>query len=215
MSETNIKLTPSQVFEKSAVIPVVVIEQLEQAVPLAQALLAGGIPIIEITLRSDCALDAVKAIRAQLPAMFVGVGTVLNDKDFHDAKNSGAQFAISPGASTSLLRLGQESSMTFIPGVATPSEIIKAMDFGYQHFKFFPAQALGGVNMLKAFAGPLPHAQFCATGGISLDNAPSYLALSNVLCVGGSWIVPHALIAKGDWQAITELCRSTRAQLQH
>lgn len=205
------QLTAKDVLELSPVMPVVVIEDAAAAEPLARALLAGGIRTIEITLRTPAALDAIGAIARAVPDIVVGAGTVLEPGDLDAAINAGARFALSPGGTPKLMKAARKRPIPFIPGVATASEIMRGLALGYECFKFFPAEQLGGAAALKAIAGPLPAARFCPTGGISLENARSYLALANVVCVGGSWLAPADKIAACDWSGIEALARGAAA----
>lgn len=193
---------------QARVLPVIAIERLEHAVPLAQALVAGGLKVLEVTLRSDIALQAIKAIVAAVPEAIVGAGTVLNAEQLHAVEAVGARFAISPGATPALLTAGQHSAIPLLPGVASASELMQGLELGYTRFKFFPAEAAGGVMMLKSLAGPFANVRFCPTGGIDPSNAGQYLALKNVLTVGGSWMATAALQAQQDWTKITELARA-------
>lgn len=203
--------TVDGVMTSSPVMPVIVIEKLEHAVPLARALVAGGVRVLEVTLRTSCALAAIRAIADAVPEAIVGAGTILNERDLQAAGEAGARFGVSPGATPALLRAARDGRWTLLPGVMTPSEAMLALDHGFQALKFFPAVPAGGVEMLKAIAGPLPQLRFCPTGGISPATAPDFLALGNVACIGGSWLAPKALVAAGDWNAIRELARqSTR-----
>jgi 2-dehydro-3-deoxyphosphogluconate aldolase/(4S)-4-hydroxy-2-oxoglutarate aldolase len=192
------------------VIPVIVLERAADAVPLARALLSGGLPVIEVTLRTDAALEAIRAIAREVPQAIVGAGTVRGRADLDAARDAGARFAVSPGATAELLAAGRESGLPLLPGAMTPSEVIAAVAAGYDTLKLFPAAQAGGVDMLKALAGPFPHVKFCPTGGISLASAPEYLALPNVCCVGGSWIAPPASIRAADWASITRLALQAR-----
>jgi len=206
------KLTAEEVLGLSPVMPVVVIDDAANAEPLARVLLASGINTIEITLRTPAALDAIRVIATSAPEMIVGAGTVLNVNDLEAATAAGARYALSPGGTPKLMKAARKSPLIpFIPGVATSSEIMRGLDLGYTCFKFFPAEQMGGVAALKAQAGPLPAAKFCPTGGITLEKAPSYLALGNVLCVGGSWIAPQDKINAGDWGAIEALAKQAAA----
>ena len=198
-------MTAEEVLELSPVMPVVVIEDASSAAPLARALLAGGIRTIEVTLRTSAALDAIAAIARTVPEMIVGAGTILSAGDLDAAVNAGARYALSPGATPKLMKAARKRAIPFIPGVATSSEIMRGLDLGYTCFKFFPAEQLGGAAALKAHAGPLPAARFCPTGGITLEKARAYLALGNVLCVGGSWVAPADKIRAGDWAGIQAL----------
>jgi 2-dehydro-3-deoxyphosphogluconate aldolase/(4S)-4-hydroxy-2-oxoglutarate aldolase len=184
------------------VMPVVVIDRVEQAVPLARALMAGGIRVVEVTLRTACALDAMREIRAAVPEMVVGAGTVLNARDLEAARQAGAAFAVSPGATEALLEAGRDPAIPLLPGVMTPSDVVRALEHGYDTCKLFPARVAGGVPMLSSLAGPFPQLRFCPTGGIDPSGAHEYLALPNVLCVGGTWIAPARLVAAGDWAGI-------------
>jgi len=196
------KLSADDVMKLSPVMPVVVIEDAAHAEQLARVLLASGIRTIEVTLRTDAALEAIAVIAKAAPEMIVGAGTVLNIEDLDAAIEAGARYALSPGGTPKLMKAARNAKIPFIPGVATSSEIMRGLDLGYTHFKFFPAEQMGGVAALKAQHGPLPRAYFCPTGGITPEKAPSYLALRNVLCVGGSWIAPADKIKAGDWAAI-------------
>jgi 2-dehydro-3-deoxyphosphogluconate aldolase/(4S)-4-hydroxy-2-oxoglutarate aldolase len=193
------------VLSAAPVMPVIVLERAADAVPLARALLAGGLKVLEVTLRSDAALPGIGAIAREVPDAIVGAGTVLSPADLAAARDAGAHFAVSPGASATLLESGRDCGLPFLPGVMTPSEVLAAVAAGYHRLKFFPAAQAGGVDMLKALAGPFPQVKFCPTGGISLANAAEFLALPNVCCVGGSWIAPGASIRAGDWASITRL----------
>lgn len=193
------------------VIPVIVIEELAHAVPLARALLAGGVRVLEITLRSAVALDAIRAVAREVPEAMVGAGTLTRPQDFADAQAAGARFAVSPGLTPELIQAARETHLPLLPGVMTPSDIIAARLVGFGALKLFPAQQAGGVGMLKALYGPFPDVVFCPTGGVSPDNAPDFLALANVACVGGSWLTPQAAISTGDWGRITALAQEASA----
>jgi len=199
--------TAEDVLKLSPVMPVVVIDDVSAAEPLARALLAGGIRTIEVTLRTPTALDAIARIAQAVPEMIVGAGTVLSPGDLDAAVNAGARYALSPGGTPKLMKAARKRHIPFIPGVATASEIMRGLDLGYACLKFFPAEQMGGPAALKALAGPLPAARFCATGGITLEKARAYLALDNVLCVGGSWTAPAEKIKAGDWSGIEALAR--------
>jgi 2-dehydro-3-deoxyphosphogluconate aldolase/(4S)-4-hydroxy-2-oxoglutarate aldolase len=205
------RLLPEDVLSLSPVMPVVVIDDAGKAEPLARALLAGGVRTIEITLRTPAALDAIRAIAQRAPDMIVGAGTVLSADDLDAAIAAGARYALSPGGTPKLLKRARKAAIPFIPGVATSSEIMRGMDLGYSCFKFFPAEQLGGAAALKALAGPLPGARFCPTGSITPEKAPAYLALDNVLCVGGSWIAPADKIRAGDWAGIEAAAKQAAA----
>lgn len=189
------------------VIPVVIIDDVAHAVPMARALVAGGIPAIEVTLRTPAALDAIRAIANEVEGAVVGVGTVLSAKDLDAAEQAGARFAVSPGVSPNLLAAADNSALPLLPGAATASEVMSLLERGYRHLKFFPAVPAGGAKLLGAWASPLPQLRFCPTGGISLIGAPDFLALPNVLCVGGSWLTPNDKLKSGDWVGIEQLAR--------
>ena len=199
------------VLAASPVMPVIVLEEVAHAVPLARALVAGGIRVLEVTLRTPVALDCMRAIAAEVPEALLGAGTVLSAADLDAAAKAGAVFAISPGASPALLQAARTSPIPFLPAVMTPSDVITAMDAGFDTFKLFPAAQAGGMAMLKALGGPFPQARFCPTGGIDAASAPAFLALPNVACVGGSWLCPAELVRAGDWDAITALARAAAA----
>lgn len=203
--------TAEEVLRLSPVMPVVVVEDVDAAEHLARALLAGGIRTIEVTLRTPAALDAIARISHAVPEMIVGAGTVLSAGDLDAAVNAGARYALSPGGTPKLMKAARKRPIPFIPGVATASEIMRGLDLGYTCFKFFPAEQLGGAAAIKAQAGPLPAARFCPTGGVTLDKARAYLALDNVLCVGGSWMAPPDKIKAGDWSGIEALAREAAA----
>ncbi|MGA5066116.1 bifunctional 4-hydroxy-2-oxoglutarate aldolase/2-dehydro-3-deoxy-phosphogluconate aldolase [Streptomyces exfoliatus] len=189
------------------VVPVVVIEDAADAVPLARALVAGGLPLIEITLRTPAALDAVRAVAAEVPDAVVGAGTVVSAADVADAVGAGARFLVSPGWTERLLGAMGDSGVPFLPGVSTASEVVALLERGVDTMKFFPAEAAGGVPYLKSLAGPLPRARFCPTGGVSLASAPAYLSLPNVGCVGGTWMLPSDALAARDWARVESLAR--------
>ncbi|BAW72302.1 bifunctional 4-hydroxy-2-oxoglutarate aldolase/2-dehydro-3-deoxy-phosphogluconate aldolase [Helicobacter pylori] len=200
-----------EVLQISPIVPVVVVENIKDAVPLAQSLVEGGIHIIEVTLRSSCALEAIELIAKNVPKMRVGVGTILNPTQLEQAQNRGAEFLISPGLTIKLLEHAKKKDMPLIPGVSSSSEVMQALELGYNALKFFPAEYCGGVKLLDAFNGPFKGVKFCPTGGISADNMHSYLNLENVLCVGGSWLTPKNLIQNKEWDKITEICKRSLA----
>ncbi len=199
------KLAPLDVLNAGPVVPVIVIKHIEQAVPLAKALLEGGVKVLEVTLRSAAAIEAIRLLSREVPEAIVGAGTVASRDDLAEVTEAGAVFAISPGLTPSLLEAANQGPIALIPGIATASELMLGMEMGYTAFKFFPAEAAGGVPMLKSIGGPFPHVTFCPTGGVSQANFNAYLALANVACVGGSWIVPSRDIETGNWEAITRL----------
>ena len=199
------------VFALAPVVPVITIARLEDALPLARALADNGLPVLEVTLRTACALDAIALIARELPNACVGAGTVLNARDLDAVARAGARFAISPGATDALYRAAAECPIPLIPGIATASELMRGLEHGWQRFKFFPAESSGGIAALKGFGGPFAQARFCPTGGIDAAKAPNYLALPNVACVGGSWMLPADALASGDWERIGGLAREAAA----
>lgn len=190
---------------RQPLIPVIRIERASDAVPLARALARGGLPAIEITLRTDAALEAIRAARAEVPEAIVGAGTVLDPTQFDAVVAAGASFIVSPGITSRLLERARHSDTPFLPGAVTPGEMMVLMDAGYRLAKFFPAEQSGGAALLKSVASPLAGLRFCPTGGISPANARSYLDLPNVACIGGSWVAPDDLIRDGRWEEITRL----------
>lgn len=199
------------VFVRAPVVPVITIERIEDALPLCRALADNGLPVLEVTLRTACALDAIVLLARELPQACAGAGTVLGETDLRRVEAAGARFAISPGCTDALYGAAKACSIPLIPGIATASELMRGLEHGWQRFKFFPAEASGGVAALKGFAGPLPVARFCPTGGIDIAKAPAYLALPNVACVGGSWMLPADAIKSGDWERIGKLAREAAA----
>jgi len=191
------------------VIPVIVVEELAYARPLAEALVAGGLPALEVTLRTPVALDAIRAM-AEVPGGVVGAGTLLTPADVKAAKAAGAKFGVSPGATDRILDACAEWDLPLLPGAATATEIMVLLEKGYTVQKFFPAEQAGGAAYLKSIGAPLPQVKFCPTGGISLKNAMDYLSLGNILCVGGSWVAPKAALAKGDWAEVTRLAAEAK-----
>ncbi|EJF86548.1 2-dehydro-3-deoxyphosphogluconate aldolase/4-hydroxy-2-oxoglutarate aldolase [Bartonella vinsonii subsp. arupensis OK-94-513] len=198
--------------QRQAVIPVLHIDDLQNAVPLARALVKGGLKTIEITLRTPKACDAIKKIIQEVPEAIVGAGTILKWAHYEQAEHAGAKFIVSPGLSNDLISCAKNSEIPFLPGVMTPSELMQACDQGYSYLKLFPAEAAGGIAFLQALASPFPEIQFFPTGGITQKNAAQWLQLPNVFCVGGSWIAPPKLVAAGNWDAISTLAH-TAAQL--
>lgn len=195
------------------VIPVLTITRVEHAIPLARALVAGGVKTLEITLRTPVAADAAKRIIAEVPDAIVGIGTVLDREDLGTAMSLGARFAVSPGATPDLLEVAVGAGFPFLPGIATASELMVVQSTGLQTMKFFPAEPAGGIPMLRALAGPFPNARFCPTGGIGETNAAQWLAEPNVVAVGGSWLTPASDIESGNWDAITARARQTMKML--
>ncbi len=194
-----------KILKRCPVIPVIVIDNIEDAIPLASALIKGGLDVLEVTLRTPVAIEAVRQIKAAFPDSFVGTGTVTNLATLEASIKVDADFMVSPGATPSLLRAAKAAGVKLLPGAATPTEAMMLLDEGFACQKFFPAEAAGGVKMLKSLGGPLPQITFCPTGGISINNAANYLALSNVACVGGTWMLDKQLIENKDWNAITQL----------
>lgn len=205
------QVTIATVMSHSPVMPVLVVHQLEHAVPLARALVDGGIRVLEMTLRTPVALAAIRAIADAVPDAIIGAGTITGAADLQQARQAGAQFGVSPGATPELLRAARDSGWPFLPGTMTPSDVMAAMQAGFTAMKFFPAVPAGGIAMLKALHGPFPQLQFCPTGGISPATASDYLALPNVCCIGGSWLAPPGSVEAGDWGAITALARQAAA----
>jgi 2-dehydro-3-deoxyphosphogluconate aldolase/(4S)-4-hydroxy-2-oxoglutarate aldolase len=193
-------------FKQATIIPVLTIERLDDAVPLASALVAGGVHTLEVTLRTPVAIEAAKAIMADVPEAIVGIGTILNADDLARAEALGAKFGISPGATPDLLKAAAASQLPFAPGIATASELMQALVHGFDLVKFFPAEQSGGIKALRALAGPFPNVRFCPTGGIGDANAASWLAEPNVLAVGGSWLCPAVDVGSGNWAGITAMC---------
>ena len=202
------------VFALAPVIPVITITDLDDALPLARALVGNGLPVLEITLRTACALDAIALIARALPEACVGAGTVLSGKDLEAVANAGARFAISPGATDALYRAAMDARVPLIPGIATAGELMRGLEHGWQRFKFFPAESSGGIAGLRGLGGPFPQVRFCPTGGIDAAKAPAYLALANVACVGGSWMLPADALAARNWDRIGDLAR-VAASLRH
>ena len=193
------------ILEGVPVVPVIVVDRLEQAVPLARALAEGGLPVLEVTLRTANAMQAVREISDALDNVTVGVGTLTQPAQFDQALEAGARFAVSPGLTAELIAASEHSDMPLLPGVFTPSEVMRARAAGFDLMKLFPASQAGGIGALKALAGPFPDVSFCPTGGIGADDFRDYLRLPNVVCVGGSWVCPPALVQAGDWSGITRL----------
>lgn len=196
---------------QAPVLPVLAIEHVEDAVPLARALVDAGLPVLEVTLRTPAALDAMAAIVREVPGACVGAGTVLRPGDFRAVEATGAVFAIAPGTTPALYTAAEVTALAFLPAIATASELMTGLEHGYRRFKFFPAEAAGGVIALKAFAGPFADVRFCPTGGIDAARAPAYFALRNVMTVGGSWMVPADALAARDWSRIGALAREAAA----
>ena len=208
---TKWKYSPEEIFAAGPVVPVLVINDVEKAVPLAKALMEGGIKVLEVTLRTPAAIDVIKRIAQEVPDSLIGAGTVTNAQQLKAVVEAGAKFAISPGMTADLLKAGMDSEIPLIPGISSTSDLMKGKDAGYTHMKFFPAEALGGVKAIKSISGPFPDVTFCPTGGIGPNNYNDYLALNNVKCVGGSWLAPDDAIESGDWARITQLAKEAVA----
>ncbi len=203
-------MTLLEIMRSASVIPVIAIDDPDHAVPLAQALVAGGIRVLEVTLRTEHGLGAIRAM-AQVPGAILGVGTLTQGSEFAAARDAGAVFGVSPGLTPALIEAAKKSGLPLLPGVMTPSEVMAAREQGFRQLKLFPAMQAGGVGMLNAIGGPLPDITFCPTGGISVDTAPQFLACKNVACVGGSWLTPKDAIKAGNWALITELAKAASA----
>ena len=211
MTNPTNKLTARDVMRDAPVIPVIVLQKVEHAVPLARALVAGGIRMLEVTLRTPVALQCIEAIAKEVPEAVAGAGTIRSAADAQAALFAGARFGVSPGYTSAVGRACHDMGLPLLPGVATGGEIMMAQEDGFTELKFFPALQAGGVAMLKAWGGPFFDVKFCPTGGITLQNAPDFLALSNVACVGGSWLVPQSALDQGDWADITALAAQASA----
>lgn len=210
----NWKIMPKDVFNQGPVVPVLVIDKVEDALPIAEALLAADVKVLEVVLRTPAALDVISIIAKELPEAIIGSGTVTNRQQLQQSYDAGAKFAISPGLTKDLLQAGNESNIALIPGVASISELMDACDYGYDHLKFFPAEASGGVNTIKSIGGPFPDIKFCPTGGINLKNIRDYLVLPNVACCGGSWLVSSKIVDNKDWSQITRLAKEALAHVK-
>ncbi|GHC72996.1 ketohydroxyglutarate aldolase [Nocardiopsis terrae] len=208
---TTFPRSGADVLALAPVMPVVVVEEVEHAVPLARALVAGGLPGIEVTLRTPAALSAIERVAEEVPEAVVGAGTVVNGEQAAAAARAGARFLVSPGCTPNLARAMADTGLPALPGVASVSEAMALLELGLTELKFFPAEASGGAAFLKSLNGPLPQLRFCPTGGITARTAPDYLALPNVGCVGGSWLTPADLVAGGRWDTVTELAREAAA----
>lgn len=211
----NWQVMPKDIFAMGPIVPVLVIQKVEDALPIAEALLAAGIKVLEVTLRTPLALDVISLIAKELPEAMVGAGTVTNRIQLQSSYDAGAKFAISPGLTKDLLQAGNEGKIALIPGISSISELMDGADYGYDHLKFFPAEASGGVNAIKSIGGPFPNIRFCPTGGINYNNVRDYLALPNVACCGGSWLVTDQIVADKNWSAITELALKALAHVNN
>ncbi len=200
--------------EPIGVMPVIVLNAVEEAVPVAEALYEGGIKAVEITLRTDAALDSIKQIKKECPDIIVGAGTLINEQNVEQVAECEVDFAVSPGMTEKLVKKAEACNVNLLPGVASCSEVLRGMELGLSCFKLFPAAAVGGLNLLKSIYGPLPQASFCPTGGLKIDDFDQYLALPNVACVGGTWLVPKDAVASKNWSAITEIAKRTVAKVE-
>lgn len=210
----NWQVAPKDLFAMGPVVPVLVIKKVEDALPIAEALLEGGIKVLEVTLRTPAALDVINEIATKLPEAVVGSGTVTNRELLQRSIDAGSKFAISPGLTKDLLQAGNEGNTALIPGISSISELMDAIDYGYDHVKFFPAEASGGAKAIQSIGGPFPDIKFCPTGGINLNNIKNYLALPNVACCGGSWLVSDAIVEQKDWSSITRLAKEALAHVK-
>jgi len=210
----NWQIMPKDLFNMGPIVPVLVINNVEEALPIAEALLTAGINVLEVTLRTSAALDVISAIAKELPEAIVGSGTVTNRQQLQQSYDAGAKFAISPGLTKDLLQAGNEGNIALIPGISSISELMDGADYGYDHLKFFPAEASGGVNAIKSIGGPFPDIRFCPTGGINLNNVRDYLALPNVACCGGSWLVSNSIVENKNWTEITKLANQALAHVR-
>jgi 2-dehydro-3-deoxyphosphogluconate aldolase/(4S)-4-hydroxy-2-oxoglutarate aldolase len=201
----NWQIMPKDIFAAGPIVPVLVINKVEEALPIAEALLAANVKVLEVTLRTPAALDVISIIAKELPEAIIGSGTVTNRQQLQQSYDAGAKFAISPGLTKDLLQAGNEGNIALIPGISSISELMDGADYGYDHLKFFPAEASGGVNAIKSIGGPFPDIRFCPTGGINLKNVRDYLALPNVVCCGGSWLVSSDIVRDKNWSQITNL----------
>jgi 2-dehydro-3-deoxyphosphogluconate aldolase/(4S)-4-hydroxy-2-oxoglutarate aldolase len=209
----NWQIMPKDLFAMGPIVPVLVIKKVEDALPIAEALLAADVKVLEVTLRTSAALEAISIIAKELPEAIIGAGTVTNRVQLQRSYDAGAKFAISPGLTIDLLKAGHEGNIALIPGISSISELMDGADYGYDHLKFFPAEASGGVKALQSIGGPFPDIRFCPTGGINLKNVRDYLALSNVACCGGSWLVNDKIVDAKDWAAITLLANQALAHV--
>ena len=214
MTQETAQQKIAALFKAARVIPVLTIERLEDAVPLARALVAGGVRTLEVTLRTPVAIEAAKAMMTDVPEAIVGIGTIVSAADLAQAERLGARFGISPGATPELLRAAAQSRLPFAPGVATASELMQALSYGFELVKFFPAEQAGGIKGLRSLGGPFPNVRFCPTGGVGEANAATWLAEPNVVAVGGSWLCPTAEIRNGNWAGITAICQRTLKALK-
>ncbi|WP_440876871.1 bifunctional 4-hydroxy-2-oxoglutarate aldolase/2-dehydro-3-deoxy-phosphogluconate aldolase [Thalassotalea sp. PLHSN55] len=209
----NWQLSPKEIFAMGPIVPVLVIKKVEDALPIAEALLEANVKVLEVTLRTPAALDVIKEIATKLPEAVVGSGTVTNRLQLQQSIDAGSKFAISPGLTKDLLQAGNEGNTALIPGISSISELMDAIDYGYDHVKFFPAEASGGVKAIQSIGGPFPDIRFCPTGGININNIRNYLALPNVACCGGSWLVSDEIVENKNWSEITRLAKEALAHV--
>lgn len=210
----NWQIMPKELFEMGPIVPVLVINKVEEALPIAEALLKADVKVLEVTLRTPAALDVISTIAKELPEAIIGSGTVTNRQQLQQSYDAGAKFAISPGLTKDLLQAGNEGNIALIPGISSISELMDGADYGYDHLKFFPAEASGGVKAIKSIGGPFPDIRFCPTGGINLNNVRDYLALPNVVCCGGSWLVSSEIVENKNWSEITKLANQALAHVK-
>jgi len=210
----NWQIMPKDLFAMGPIVPVLVINKVEEALPIAEALLAADVKVLEVTLRTPAALDVISTIAKELPEAIIGSGTVTNRQQLQQSYDAGAKFAISPGLTKDLLQAGNEGNIALIPGISSISELMDGADYGYDHLKFFPAEASGGVKAIQSIGGPFPDIRFCPTGGINLNNIRDYLALSNVQCCGGSWLVSNNIVENKNWSEITKLANQALAHVK-
>ncbi len=210
----NWQIMPKDIFNTGPIVPVLVINKVEEALPIAEALLAADIKVLEVTLRTPAALDVISIIAKELPEAIIGSGTVTNRQQLQQSYDAGAKFAISPGLTKDLLQAGNEGNIALIPGISSISELMDGADYGYDHLKFFPAEASGGVQAIKSIGGPFPDIRFCPTGGININNVRDYLALPNVACCGGSWLVSSEIVDNRNWSEITKLANQALAHVK-
>lgn len=210
----NWQIMPKDLFAMGPIVPVLVINKVEDALPIAEALLAADVKVLEVTLRTPVALDVISIIAKELPEAIIGSGTVTNRQQLQQSYDAGAKFAISPGLTKDLLQAGNEGNIALIPGISSISELMEGADYGYDHLKFFPAEASGGVKAIQSIGGPFPNIRFCPTGGINLNNVRDYLALPNVLCCGGSWLVSNEIVNNKNWSEITKLANQALAHVR-
>ncbi|MCP4991102.1 MAG: bifunctional 4-hydroxy-2-oxoglutarate aldolase/2-dehydro-3-deoxy-phosphogluconate aldolase [Colwellia sp.] len=210
----NWQIMPTEIFNTGPIVPVLVINKVEEALPIAEALLAADVKVLEVTLRTPAALDVISTIAKELPEAIIGSGTVTNRQQLQQSYDAGAKFAISPGLTKDLLQAGNEGNIALIPGISSISELMDGADYGYDHLKFFPAEASGGVQAIKSIGGPFPDIRFCPTGGININNVRDYLALPNVVCCGGSWLVSSEIVKNKHWSEITKLANQALAHVK-